>query len=95
MHCTTALSQGLLAMRKIAFALTLFFIFTIPWEAMIQLRGLGTMSKFVGFGAAAFWLATIILTGRIRRPTLFHFIVTLFVIWNAVSVFGVATLIVH
>jgi exopolysaccharide production protein ExoQ len=74
-------------MRKIALALSLVMSFTIPWEGMVRIPGLGTGSKVVGFLLAAFWLASILITGRFRRPGTFQIAVLLFVLWNAVSVF--------
>jgi O-antigen ligase len=74
-------------MRKIAFALSLIAIFMIPWEGMIRLPGLGNGSKVMGFVVAAFWMATVLFTGRLRRPVAFQIAAGVFVLWNAVSVF--------
>lgn len=74
-------------MRTVAFMVSLVFIFFIPWEGVIELPGLGTAAKMIGFILAVIWVATIILTGRFRKPGLFHIVVILFVLWNAVSVF--------
>jgi len=85
-------------MRTIAFTLSLVFIFTIPWEGVIELPGLGTASKLIGFAVAVCWLATIVITDRVRKAGPFHIMVCLFVLWNAVSVFWSAdpeTTVVH
>lgn len=74
-------------MRKIVFFLSLVFIFFIPWEGVIELPGLGTATKLMGFVLAACWVATVVLTDRFRVPEPFHIMVCLFVLWNAVSVF--------
>ena len=74
-------------MRAIAFMLSLVFIFFIPWEGVIELPGLGTAAKLVGFALAACWLATVVITDQFRKPRPFHIAVFLFVLWNAVSVF--------
>lgn len=74
-------------MRRIAYLLSLVFIFVIPWEGVVELPGLGTAAKLVGFGVAGFWVATIILTRQLRKPGLFHAIFFLFVLWIAASVF--------
>jgi len=73
-------------MRRIAYTLSLFLIFTIPWEGVIQ-SSWGTGAKILGVVVAVCWLATVVTTGRLRRPTPFHLIVFLFVLWNAASVF--------
>jgi hypothetical protein len=74
-------------MRSIALVLSLVLSFMIPWEGMIRTSGLGNGTKIMGFVLAAFWLATIIVTRRFRKPTLFHILIYLFVLWNAVSIF--------
>lgn len=74
-------------MRTIAFKLSLLFIFFIPWEGVIELPGLGTAAKLIGFALAAFWVASVLVTNRLRKPHPFHLAVTLFVLWNAASVF--------
>lgn len=74
-------------MRKLTYLLSLAFIFTIPWEGVIIVPGLGTAAKFIGFLLAASWAISIVMTNRLRKPRLFHIFVALFVLWNAVSVF--------
>ena len=73
-------------MRNIALALSFVFIFLVPWEGMVRLPW-GTFARFTGLGVGAFWLATVVVTGRMRKLGPFHFVVFLFVIWNALSVF--------
>jgi O-antigen ligase len=72
-------------MRTIAFRLSLVFIFVIPWEG-VELPGLGDVAKFVGLVLAAFWVATVVITVRIRKPGPFQIALFPFVLWNAVSV---------
>ena len=71
-------------MRSIAFALSLVFIFLVPWEGVVRFP-LGTMARALGLAVGVFWLATVIIQGRLRKPTPYHVMVCLFVIWNAVS----------
>lgn len=73
-------------MRKIALALSLVFIFLIPWEGMVRLPW-GTFARFTGLAVGGFWLLTVVFTGRIRKLGAFHIMVGLFVLWNAFSVF--------
>jgi len=73
-------------MRSIAFALSLVFIFLVPWEGVVRFP-LGTMARALGVAVGAFWLATVIIQGRLRKLTLYHIMVVLFVIWNALSLF--------
>jgi O-antigen ligase len=77
----------ILSLRKVTFLLSLAFIFTVPWEGVIHLPGLGTSAKLIGLALAASWLATVVLTNQFRKPRLFHIMLCLFVFWNAASVF--------
>jgi len=74
-------------MRNVAFVLSQILIFAIPWEGLIRLPGLGTGTRLFGFVVAGFWLATIIVTGQMRKPGLFQIMISIFVVWNAVTVF--------
>jgi O-antigen ligase len=74
-------------MRDIAFWLSLALVFTIPWENVIFLESLGTVSRAVGLIVAAFWVATVVVTGKVRKPRPFHIAIYLFVLWNIISVF--------
>jgi O-antigen ligase len=74
-------------MRAIALALSLVLSFMIPWEGVIEFAGLGNGSKAMGFVLAAFWLMTVVITGRFRKPSLFQIMICFFVLWNAVSIF--------
>lgn len=74
-------------MRNASFVMLLGLTFVIPWENMLLLGGLGTVGRGTGLLVAAFWLATLALTGRFRRPQLFHIMVFAFVLWNAASAF--------
>lgn len=74
-------------MRTVAFWLSLILIFIIPWENVVFFGGLGTLSKATGLLVAAFWVVTVVITGRFRKPHPFLLAVYLFVLWNTVSVF--------
>jgi O-antigen ligase len=74
-------------MRSIALALSLVFIFLVPWEGAFRLPGGGTIAKVVGIAVGAFWMATVLVTGRIRKLGPFQIMMVIFVLWNAFSVF--------
>lgn len=74
-------------MRKSAFFFSLVLIFMMPWEGVFRLPGLGTGARILGFVVAGFWVATVVITGELRKPHPFHIAATLFVLWNAVSVY--------
>lgn len=74
-------------MRTIALWLSLVLVFSISWENMVLVQGLGTVSRVIGFLVAGFWVATVVVTGKIRKPHLFHVMVLLFTLWNVASAF--------
>src|SRR3989304_515798 len=74
-------------MRRITFWLSLALIFSIPWETVVENPILVSASRIIGLFVAGAWIATIIMTGKIRKPNLFHAVVVLFVTWNALSAF--------
>lgn len=74
-------------MRRITYILSLVFIFLVPWEDSISTSGWGSLARVIGLALAAFWLVTIFMEGRFRKPHVFHFLVLLFFLWNFVSVY--------
>jgi O-antigen ligase len=74
-------------MRTIALWFSFILIFTVPWELAVDLPGIGTISRVIGLALLACWLFTVVVSGQVRRPTPFHLVVFLFVLWNAASLF--------
>jgi O-antigen ligase len=73
--------------RKLTYQLTLVLIFTLPWEDSLSIPGLGSFARLMGFVVAGFWLGTILVEGAFRKPSFFHVLVLLFILWNCVGVF--------
>lgn len=74
-------------MRTVAFWLALILIFMIPWENSVTIANLGTLVRVTGLFVSAFWVLTVLVTGRFRKPHPFHLAAFLFVLWNIVSIF--------
>lgn len=74
-------------MRRIAFWLTLGFIFTIPWEAAIHIGAFGRLSKAVGVVTALMWVLSVITRGRIRPPDAFVKAYFLVIVWSGMTLF--------
>lgn len=72
-------------MRALAFRLTVVLVFTLPWENVVLLPGIGRVSKLVGLLVAAVWVASVVVAGRVREPKASHVFALLFVLWNACS----------
>jgi O-antigen ligase len=74
-------------MRRITYWLSVILIFIIPWEDSVSVTTLGSLARLIGILVAVFWMATVLIEGRFRKPSLFHVLVLLFFLWNFVSVF--------
>jgi hypothetical protein len=72
-------------MRKITFWLSLVLIFIVPWEDMVTINAVGSLTRLIGLVVAGFWFITILSEGRFRKPHVFHAFALLFFLWNAVS----------
>jgi O-antigen ligase len=74
-------------MRRIAFWFLWAAVFAIPWENVIRLEGLGTLSRLVGMIAAAAGIAAVVLAREVRRPNSLLIGMAVFVLWSGVTVF--------
>jgi O-antigen ligase len=68
-------------MTSIAYAALWIFVFTLPWEAVVSVGGVATVSRATGALALGIALVAVATTGRFRRLHLFHVAALLFVIW--------------
>lgn len=74
-------------MKDLAFLLSLVLILVMPWENTVLLPGVGTLSRIVGLVAAPVWILGVVVSGHVRRPSLYHLLAALYVAWAAVSIF--------
>ena len=74
-------------MKQLAYLVSLLLIFVIPFENTVEVRSVGTISRFIGLLAAAIWLLAVVVEGDFRRPNLFVGLVTAFVAWSCLSLF--------
>ncbi len=74
-------------MRRASFWLVIAFVFTVPWEAAIQIGAFGRGSRALGLVAAGAWVVSVVLRGRIRRLDPFVTAFLLFLIWNGLTLF--------
>jgi O-antigen ligase len=72
-------------MRKITFWLSLVMIFIVPWEDMVTVSAIGSLTRLIGLVVAGFWLITILTEGQFRKPHLFHAFALIFFLWNAIT----------
>jgi O-antigen ligase len=74
-------------MRTLAFWLSLIVIFKIPSQNVIYTELGPTVSRGLGLLGMAFWAATVVVTGKFRKPRLVHLAIYLFFLWNVLSIF--------
>jgi len=72
-------------MRKITYWLTLLLIFTIPWEDIVSISAIGSLTRLLGLAVAGCWFLTILIEGKFRKPLLFHALVLFFFLWSILS----------
>ena len=73
-------------MRRTAFWLSVAVVFTLPWENVVDVPGLGSISRAIGLATAATWVLAVLGSGSVRPPRLPHVVALLFVLWNGLSV---------
>jgi len=71
---------------KLAYYLLWLYVFTIPWENIITIPGLGTLSRLVGIAAVGVGLAHLLLSGKLSLHRV-HIPAILFVLFSLASFF--------
>jgi O-antigen ligase len=75
-------------MSSLAYAALWLFIFSLPWEnALFVIPGVGLVTKLTGGLALVSAVASILISGRVRRWPGFHVAALLFVFWVACGLF--------
>jgi O-antigen ligase len=64
-----------------------FTVFVLPWETVVVVPGLGTISKIVGSLAFVLGVLAVIERGRVRIPKSFHAFAVGFLVWACLSFF--------
>ena len=75
-------------MTAVAYGALWFFVFALPWENVIVIPGVGTISRLAGMLALGMALLAAVVSGRFRRWRLFQTAALLFVIWTAWNTYG-------
>ena len=72
-------------MRKIVYLCSLLVIFVIPWEEVITISGIGSVTRILGVLLTAIWMGSILHSGQIRKIRPLHLVILAFILWNFVS----------
>jgi O-antigen ligase len=71
----------------IAHIFTWLFVFTVPWQNVVVIPGLGTISRLLGVGAIAGTLLHALFSGRVRSLIAFHWLAIAYLMWILMSAF--------
>lgn len=71
----------------IGFAFLWLFVFAVPWENVVVIPGIGTISRLFGILAAGGALLSIVMNGRVRPLRSFHVALLLFLMWTSVGIY--------
>jgi O-antigen ligase len=75
-------------MRRIAWALLVLFVFTIPWEYSLVLPApFGNIARIAGLLALAVAVPAVFQAGRLRTPALFHSLALALYLWWCCTAF--------
>ncbi|MDQ3136657.1 MAG: O-antigen ligase family protein [Gemmatimonadota bacterium] len=75
-------------MTSVAYGALWFFTFALPWENIIVIPGVGTISRLAGMLALGLAVLAAVVSGRFRRWRFFQTGALLFVIWSAWNTYG-------
>ena len=73
-------------LRRLAFWLLLFLVFTVPWEYLYRVDDMTMVSRAVGVVVAGAWALCALAAGRLRRPGTLLVLMALFVAWCLASI---------
>jgi O-antigen ligase len=73
-------------MIAVAYGALWIFIFSVPWENVITIPGLGAISRLTGMVALGLAVLAAIVSGRFRRWQPFHIAALMFVIWSGLAI---------
>lgn len=68
-------------MRWLAYAAVWVFVFSVPWENVLVIPGIGVVSRLTGMLAMGLTVLMVVVSGRIRSWRAFHVAALLFVFW--------------
>ncbi|HEX6051215.1 MAG TPA: O-antigen ligase family protein [Gemmatimonadaceae bacterium] len=74
-------------MHNVAFLALWIVVFTIPWENVVVIPGVGAVTRLLGLVAFAAGAATIVTEGRFRRPGALVLLALCFVLWTGLTLF--------
>lgn len=74
-------------MNRIAFVALWVLVFSLAWEEMVEVAGVGRISRLIGVVAFGVGVLSVLASRQVRPLTRFHGAVALFVCWSAASIY--------
>ncbi|MEP7227129.1 MAG: O-antigen ligase family protein [Gemmatimonadales bacterium] len=74
-------------MPAIGFVAVWMVVFAIPWENVLILPGVGTITRLLGMIAVGITLCVILVRGRLRKPGPFHWLALVFLLYSCASIY--------
>lgn len=74
-------------MQRLVNIFIVIFIFSVPWQDMVKLPGMGTLSRLTGLLAFAAGIGAIVMTNRVRPLKTIHLWAGLFTLWVSMTYF--------
>ena len=73
-------------MITVAYCALWVFVFSIPWDNVLVIPGIGVITKLTGLLATGGTMLAVVFSGRFRRLHATHIAALLFVIWTGIGV---------
>jgi O-antigen ligase len=71
----------------VAHIFTWLFVFAVPWQNVVLIPGLGTISKVLGIGAIGATVLHVLFSARVRPLLSFHWVAIAYFMWIFMSAF--------
>jgi O-antigen ligase len=72
-------------MKIIAKSFLLVFVFSLPWQGMIFIPGVGSISRLLGYMLLAVAILYLLLKRQAKIPSLLIIVIILYIFWSALS----------
>lgn len=72
-------------MNKLPYWFLCFFVFTLPWQGVVVIPGIGTISRLLGFVLVGLAILYILINKNMKEVPLFIIASVLFVVWGLIS----------
>jgi O-antigen ligase len=68
-------------MTSLAYVALWLLVFSMPWQNLVVIEGVGAIGKLMGMVAAALAAIAVLVSGRLRRLHMLHVAALLFLVW--------------